>query len=391
MEFKSYSYGKQCIEQDDIDAVTAALQHEYLTQGPEISSFESDLSRRFGAKHVIVVNSGTAALHLACMALGIGPGDEVLVPTLSFAASANCALYCGASVTLMDVDPITGLLTPEIFQETVLRLSKQGRRPKALIAVDYAGQPCDWKNLRDFARAHGMYLIGDGCHALGAKLNGDELFSARFADVVCSSFHPVKHITTGEGGAAFTNDDTLAEKIRDLRTHGITRSQARMRENHGPWYYEMQSLGFNYRITDMQAALGRSQLRKLDRFLERRQRIATLYREILRAESHLTAPEERSDCFHAYHLFPVLLSTEVSISQKQKLFIEWKKAGLNLQVHYIPIHLQPYYRELYPEQGSLAGAESFYRREVSLPIHPGLNDADISEICDRLLKPLRKI
>lgn len=389
MASKEYSYGRHNIDEEDIAAVVRVLKGDFLTQGPEISLFEEELAKRFGAKHAIAVNSGTAALHLSLLALGLGKGDLVLVPSITFAASANSAVYCGCDVELLDVDPNTGRLTPSILTKKISDLKLAGRHPKALVAVDYAGHPCDWTELQKIALEHSLALVDDACHALGARWAGKEIYGATFADVVCGSFHPVKHITTGEGGAILTNRDDIATAARDLRSHGIVKDPARLSQNHGPWYYEMQSLGFNYRLPDLQAALGRSQLSKLDSFVARRRKIADEYRHWLAGDSRLDLVPDSSQAFHSYHLFPALLPEAMSLAEKAKLFASLKAAGLHLQVHYVPVHMQPYYQAKIGAPVSLPGAESFYRREISLPIHPGLNSKDIEEICVRLRSVLQ--
>ncbi len=383
-------YGRQFIDEDDIAAVVSVLRSDFLTQGPAIAAFEEDFARKVGAQQAIAVNSGTAALHACMAALGIGPGDEVIVPPITFTASANCALFVGATPIFADVTS-GGHIDPA---QVKLKLSP---RTKALIAVDYAGLPCEYDALLPICREAGIPLVCDACHALGATWNGKPAGSIGVLN--CFSFHPVKHIATGEGGMVTTDDPVLAQAIRDFRTHGITREASRFQglgaavglAERGPWYYEMQSLGYNYRMSDINAALGSSQLRKLDAFVARRREIAAQYCEGLAGLPHLTLPP--SDLHHAsrmpypathaFHLFPMQIDFEALGKTRSCVMQELRAAGVGTQVHYIPVHLQPYYRARrdVPLQ-ACPQAELFYRRALSLPMYPSMSEADVRCVVD---------
>lgn len=374
-------YGRQQIDDDDVAAVVEVLRGDWLTQGPAIPAFEAALCAAFGAPHAVVVNSGTAALHLGMMALGIGPGDAVIVPPITFAASGNAALYCGADVVFADVEPDTALISVGAV-ERVIRGHKGPGRLRAVVAVHYAGLPCDLEALGALCRQHGLELIEDACHAPGATWTdargtvrscGDASTSAFAA----FSFHPVKHFTTGEGGAVMTARPELADHVRDLRTHGITRAAGKMKKNEGPWWYEMQQLGFNYRMPDLLAALGTSQLAKHARWLERRRTLAARYRARLSGRSAVGVQALRPGREHAYHLFPAL------VERRREMFDHLVSLGIRPQVHYIPMHLLPYYVERYGTQ-QLPASEAWYARELSLPMYPGMSDQDVDRVCDAL-------
>jgi UDP-4-amino-4,6-dideoxy-N-acetyl-beta-L-altrosamine transaminase len=390
---KTYSYGKQLIDEEDIQAVVNALRSDYLTQGPRIEEFEAALCKRFGCKEAVVVSNATAGLHLLGLALGWGPGDIVVSTPNTFVASSNCVLYAGATPDFVDIDPVTYNLSPSLLEQKLELYESRGQRVKAVVAVDYAGHPCDWTALQDLAKRFKFQLVDDACHALGARWNGIEVCSAQFSVASILSFHPVKHMTTGEGGAVVTNSRGIAEKIRRLRAHGITRDAAILQQNDGPWYYEMQELGFNYRLTDMQCALGISQLRKLDRFLGERKQIAEYYNRNLKpleSEGLVTLPRVVDEAEHAYHLYPVQVQFEKLGRSRTQIFAELKELGVYPQVHYIPVHLQPYYRKHFGfKPGDFPVAESFYQNELSLPMYPGLSDADLAEIVSRLKRVLK--
>lgn len=374
-------YGHQCIGEDDIEAVVRVLRGDWLTQGPSVTDFEEALSRAFGATHALAMNSGTAVLHAGMAALGIAEGDIVVVPPITFVASANAALYCGADVAFVDVEPDTGLISADALAE-FLRSDPRRGRVRAVVAVHYAGMPCDMVNLARICEQNGIMLIEDACHAPGATWTdasrglhtiGDGSVSAFTA----LSFHPVKHITTAEGGALLTNDAGLAERAAMFRSHGITRRDELLHDNDGPWYYEQQVLGFNYRMPDVLAALGTSQLTKHDRWLQRRREVARVYREHFKAMPSLELQGERGGRNHAYHLFPVL------VQNRAVVFDELVRRGIRPQVHYIPVHRQPYYRAKYGEV-SMPAAESWYARELSMPMFQGITDEQITYVCDAL-------
>ncbi|MBC7419435.1 MAG: UDP-4-amino-4,6-dideoxy-N-acetyl-beta-L-altrosamine transaminase [Bdellovibrio sp.] len=387
---KTYTYGKQTIDADDIAAVVEALKSDWLTVGPRVIKFETDLTNRFGAKAAVAVANGTAGLHLIGLALGWKPGDLILTTANTFLASANCALYCGADADFVDIDEVSYNICPKKLEVKLKSLKQAGKKVTAVIAVDFAGHPCDWSTLSKLSKEYGFDLIDDACHAMGAKFEGEEICSGKFVKAVNLSFHPVKTMTTGEGGAILSNDLEFIKKVKVLRTHGMTKDIDVMERNDGPWYYEMQTLGYNYRITDFQCALGSSQLAKLDRFNEKRRAIAKYYDENL-DKSLMTLPKVASNVEHAYHLYPVLLNLEKFNVGKKEIFKALQDVGLNLQVHYYPVPLQPYYRKKYGFQESdFPVAYSFYQREISMPVYPLLENEDLVEICNRFHATLRK-
>jgi len=380
-----YSYGKQTIDKNDIETLNSVLKSPYLTQGPQIEKFEHVLCAFTGAKYATVVSSGTAALHLACLALGITKGEEGITSPLTFVASANCLLYCGATVKFADICPNTGLINPE---EIIKHISK---KTKVIIPVHYAGQSCDMEKIAQIANKHKLSVIEDASHAIGSDYKNKKVGSCQFSDMCIFSFHPVKTITTGEGGAITTNSKELYEKLKLYRTHGITKEIKKFTNpNHleiGPWYYEMHELGFNYRLTDLQAALGISQLKKLNEFAVKRNEIFRLYVEEFKNDARFkTLPYNKKT---VYHLFPLLLQFQHLKMTKVEVFKELNKQGIYPQVHYIPAHLQPYYsknlryfKENYPY------AELFYEQEMSLPLYPNLKLIDIKHIVSVIKKSI---
>ena len=381
------SYGKQSIDQTDIDEVINVLKGNWLTQGSAVKTFEKDLQNYFGAKHVCSVSNGTAALHLAGLALGWKTGDIVLTTPLTFLATANCIVYAGATPDFVDIDPYTYTIDPNLVEEKVKAYQSKGLKVKAVIGVDYAGHPCDWESLKEIANKFDLQLVNDNCHALGASYFGDKQYAIKYADVITQSYHPVKHITTGEGGAALSNNPKIDERIRRLRTHGITKDPNQMEENNDPWYYEMNEVGYNYRITDFQCALGSSQIRKLDKFVQKRREIAKKYNEAFSNIENLTIPVSNSAVYHAYHLYPLQIDFDNIFLTKLELFEKMKELGINLQVHYIPIHLQPFYKKNYGFNfGEYPISESFYKNEISLPIYYDLSMDDVSLVADNILK-----
>lgn len=364
-------YGRQTIDDDDLRAVAEVLRSDWLTCGPAVPRFEEAVAGFCGAAHGVAVSSGTAALHAAVFALGLGPGDEVIVPPMTFAATANCALYQGATPVFADVDPETLLLDPAAVEGRITP------RTRAVIGVDYAGQPCDWDALRAIADRHGLALVADGCHALGAGLGARRV--GTLARMTTLSFHPVKHVATGEGGMILTDDPELDRRLRLFRNHGIS-TEARQRENAGEWYYEMVELGYNYRLTDIQAALGASQMAKLPDFLERRRAVARFYDRAF-AGTAVRPLGKRPGLEHAYHLYVV------RVPDRDRVFKAMRAAGIGVQVHYIPVHLHPYYRSrLGTAEGLCPAAEAAAREILSLPMYPGLSDADAGFVAERLLE-----
>ena len=378
---KTYSYGRQTIDDADIQAVVEALKSDWMTQGPAIKNFEDALLSKFGGKYCSAVSNGTAGLHLIALGLGWKKGDIVLTVPITFLASANCILYAGATPDFVDIDPNTYTIDVKKLEEKILFYKKQNKKIKAVVAVDYAGQPCDWNTLKSLADKYGFQLVNDNCHALGAEYNGSMKYAAEYADAVNLSFHPVKHITTGEGGTIITNNKELDEKIKILRTHGITKDEKYLEKTDGPWYYEMHMLGFNYRITDFQCALGTSQLRKLDMFVKRRREIASFYDEAFRGNDYLEIPKNSDGCKHAYHLYALRIKYDKLKITKKELFASLKEKGIIGQVHYVPVHLQPYYRENFGfKKGDYPVAEKFYEEEISIPLYPALTDEDLRSI-----------
>jgi len=299
------SYGKQSIDQSNIDAVVDVLNGDWLTQGPAVETFENDLKNYFGAKNACAVANGTAALHLTGLALGWKTGDIIITSPITFLATANCIVYAGATPDFVDIDPLTYIIDPNLVEDKVKTYQSQGKKIKALIGVDYAGHPCDWKSLREISDKYGLQLVNDNCHAMGASYFGDKQYAVKYADVVTQSYHPVKHITTGEGGIVLTNDSTIYQKVKCLRNHGMTKDPNQLENNDGPWYYEMHETGYNYRITDFQCALGSSQLKKLGQFVQKRCEIAKKYNKSFSNGDKLIIPENHSSIEHAYHLYPL--------------------------------------------------------------------------------------
>lgn len=365
-------YGRQTIDDDDIAAVVEVLRSDWLTTGPAVERFEADICAYTGARHGVAVSNGTAALHAAMFALGIGPGDEVIVPPMTFAASANCILYQGGTPIFADVDAETLLIDPAAVKAAITP------RTKAIIAVDYAGQPCDWDALRAIADKYHLALVADGCHALGASFKGHKV--GTLADITVFSFHPVKHITTGEGGMAVTNDDRLAARMRAFRGHGIT-TTASQREKSGAWFYEMTELGYNYRITDFQCALGSSQLKKLPVWIDKRNELAQVYAAALAGQDSIRPLKCRKDVHHAYHLYVV------RTPERDALFRHLRANGIGANVHYVPVHLHPYYRNVIgTREGLCPVAEAAYREILTLPLWPGMSEENIFYITRMLLR-----
>ncbi len=365
-------YGRQTIDDDDVQAVVAALRSDWLTTGPAVDEFERAFAASVGAKHAVAVSNGTAALHTAMHAIGIGPGDEVIVPSMTFAATANCVVFCGGTPVFADVNSDTLLLDPGAAE------AKITPRTKAIIAVDYAGQPCDYGALRLIAERHHLALVDDACHALGGAL-GDKKVGT-LADLNTFSLHPVKNMTTGEGGVITTDHPELAGSMRLFRNHGIT-SDHRQRNAQGSWFYEMVDLGFNYRVTDFQCALGISQLKKLDGWIARRRQIAARYEEAFHGQSTVCPLGVRPGVLHAYHLFVVQLQGENASEMRARMFAELRERGVGANVHYIPVHLHPFYLKRFSTRvGQCPIAERAYERILSLPMFPTMRDCDVDKV-----------
>ena len=381
---KPIHYGHQSINRQDIDAVVKTLRSDFLTQGPTIAEFEKRIADYCGVKYASAVSSGTAALHAAMFAVGIGPGDEVVVPPLSFAATANCVLYQEATPVFADVVYETGLLDP---QEVEKKITK---KTKAIITVDYSGHPSYFSQLRKIAKKHNLVLVDDASHSLGATYQDGRIGSQ--ADIATFSFHPVKIITTGEGGMVVTNNKKFYDRANRFRTHGITKSAAEFIDRQKrlfPWYYEMQDLGFNYRLTDLQCALGISQLSRVDSFLKKRRALAALYTSLVGNDRRFVVYREQPDCLSSWHFYPLRIKG-ISAEKKLQLFKKLNAAGIFPQVHYIPIHLQPYYRKRFGfRQGDFPNAERFYKEEISLPLFVDLPLSDVKRIIDTLKRIVR--
>lgn len=357
-------YGRQDISESDIHAVIEVLRSDYLTQGPAVPAFEECLANYCGVQHGVAVNSATSALHIACLALDVGPGDIVWTSPITFVASANCALYCGAEIDFVDIDDRTYNMSVERLTEKLELAEISGKLPKVVIPVHLCGQSCDMASIHALANRFGFKIIEDASHAIGGKYQGKAIGSCRYSDITIFSFHPVKIITTAEGGMAMTNDPKLAKRMRLLRSHGITRDANEMtHEPDGAWYYQQIDLGYNYRMTELQAALGLSQMQRLDEFVNKRHAIAKRYDEAL-ADLPITLPSQLPDNYSAYHLYPI----RVRNNCRSAVFAAMRTAGIGVNVHYIPVHTQPYYQKLGFKDGDFPAAEAYYREAISIPM-----------------------
>lgn len=379
-------YGRQSISEADIQAVVEVLRSDWLTQGPAVEQFEACVAKYCGAAQAVALNSATSALHIACLAAGLSPGDTLWTSPNTFVASANCARYCGASVDFVDIDPKSYNLSPVALEAKLKRAAREGTLPKLLIPVHFSGQPCDMARIAELARAYGITVIEDACHAIGARYRGEPVGNCRFSDLTVLSFHPVKIVTTGEGGMVLTNRPELREKLLRLRSHGITRDPAVMEgESHGDWYYQQVELGFNYRITDLQAALGSSQMTRLEEFVARRQELANRYHLLLDGLP-LVLPWQGPEGSSAFHLYVVRLDPARACLTRRQLFDLMREAGIGVHVHYIPVHTQPYYRRLGFCEGMFPEAERYYAEALTLPIFAGMTEAEQ----DRVVEVLRR-
>lgn len=373
-------YGRQEVTQADIDAVEAVLRSDFLTQGPAVVRFEQALAAYCGAAHVVAVANATAALHLACLALDLGPGDWLWTSPNTFLASANCALYCGARVDFVDIDPHTYDMDPVALAAKLERARREGRLPKIVVPVHFAGQSCDMAAIGALAKRYGFRVIEDASHAIGGHYRDVPVGSCAFSDITVFSFHPVKIVTTGEGGAALTNDTALARRLERLRSHGMTREAALMdAEPDGAWYYQQIELGYNYRITDIQAALGLSQLARLDDYVQRRQRLVARYDALL-ADLPVIVPARAAGVRSAWHLYPIQVDARRCPRSRRQVFDALRAAGIGVNVHYIPVHTQPCYRRLGFARGDFPRAEAYYAHAISLPMFATLTDAAQDEV-----------
>ena len=382
-------YGRQSISDEDIQAVVNVLRSDWLTQGPAIKQFEQAVANYCGARYAVAVNSATSALHIACLAAGLGPGATLWTSPNTFVASANCGLYCGASVNFVDIDPHTYNLSVERLEEKLVAAQRNGTLPKLLIPVHFAGQSCDMARIADLAKIYGFRVVEDASHAIGGRYRQTVIGSCSFSDMTVFSFHPVKIITTGEGGMVLTNSREMYEKLARLRSHGITRDPALMEgDSHGPWYYQEIELGFNYRMTDIQAALGLSQLKCLDEFVDRRHQLIGRYNQAL-SNLPLVLPYQHPEAYSAFHLYVIRLKLNAMKMNRRKVFEELRASGIGVNVHYIPVHTQPYYRTLGFNAGDFPEAEKYYENAISLPMFPGLLEKDQDYVIDTLRDTLR--
>lgn len=376
-------YGTQDIHEEDIFAVIDTLRSPYLTQGPKVKQFEGAIAGYCGSKHAIACNSATSALHLACLALGLQAGDRLWTSPNSFVASANCGLYCGALVDFIDIELNHFNISPLALEEKLIWARKNNQLPKIVIAVHFAGEPCDMSKIHKLSKEYGFKVIEDASHAIGSTYKGVKTGSCTYSDITVFSFHPVKIITSGEGGCALTNDPILADKMRLLQSHGITRDSEKITDPSEPWFYEQQDLGFNYRMTDIHASLGLSQLKRVDDYIKRRHLLADHYDEQLK-NLPLILPKRTQETYSSLHLYPIQICNEQPTTLRKELFIKLREDGIGVNVHYIPIHFQPYYQAMGFSKGDYPNAEKYYSRAITIPLHPKLSENDVSFICDRL-------
>jgi UDP-4-amino-4,6-dideoxy-N-acetyl-beta-L-altrosamine transaminase len=367
-------YGRQSISPADIQAVVEVLQSDWLTQGPAIERFEKAVAEYCGAKYAVAVSSATAALHISCLAAGLGPGDWLWTSPNTFVASANCGLYCGAKVDFVDIDPQTYNLSVEKLEEKLIEAEHSGKLPKVVVPVHFAGQSCEMERIGTLAQKYGFAVLEDASHAIGGRYQGLPIGSCQYSDMAVFSFHPVKIITTGEGGMVVTNCADLYERLIRLRTHGITRNPDLMTEpSHGPWYYQQLELGFNYRMTDIQAALGASQMQRLNEFVSRRRLLSDRYNEML-AGLPVTLPWQHPDTESSWHLYVIRLRLDKIAKTHRQVFEELRQAGIGVNLHYIPVHTQPYYQNLGFKWGDFPQAEEYYQEAISIPLYYDLTE-----------------
>jgi len=381
-------YGRQDITQTDIDAVVGVLQSDFLTQGPMVPRFEQSVAQHVGATHALAVNSATSALHIACLALGLGPGDRLWTTPITFVASANCALYCGADVDFVDIDPRTYNLCPQALALKLEQAEREGNLPKVVVPVHLCGQPCDMQAIHALSLRYGFKIIEDASHAIGGKYQGEFIGNSRYSDITVFSFHPVKIITTAEGGMALTNDEALANKMALLRSHGITRDPAQMtREADGPWYYQQIDLGFNYRMTELQAALGVTQMERLDQYVARRHQLARRYDDLLTGLP-VTAPWQHADSYSGLHLYVIRLQLDKIEKTHRQVFEALRELGIGVNLHYIPVHSQPYYERMGFKPDDFPQSQTYYQEAISIPMFQTMSDEQQDEVIQALKKSL---
>ncbi len=378
---KFLPYGKQWVDEDDIQAVVKVLAGDYLTTGPTVDAFEETLCEATKAQFATAVNSGTSALHVMYFAAGLKAGDEIITSPMTFAATANAALYLGASVKFVDVEADTGNLNPELIEDAI------GEQTKLIVPIDFTGHPADYDPINKVAEKHGLTVVADAAHSLGASYKGRPVGTLAAATEL--SFHPVKPVTTAEGGAIVTNDPEIDKRSKRFRTHGITKNSDDMLQNEGPWFYEMQDLGFNYRITDIQCALGLNQMKKLSSFIQRRRAIAAMYDQAFAGLSELILPTQRKNVESGWHLYVIRVAEDPS--KRLVLFERLRDLGLGVQVHYIPVHYHPYYKELGFKKGQFPNAEDYYARAISLPMYPRMTNDDVESVIERVTQAVKEI
>jgi UDP-4-amino-4,6-dideoxy-N-acetyl-beta-L-altrosamine transaminase len=382
---KLIPYGRQCVDEDDIKAVLEVLRSDFLTQGPKVREFEEALAEYCGAKYAVSFSSGTAALHGAYFAAGIGKGDEVITSPITFLATANAALFLGGRPVFVDIEPDIGNIDADLVEPVITS------KTKAIVPVHFAGHPADLQRIAEIAKEHNLIVVEDACHALGAKYQNTTIGDCKYSDMAVFSFHPVKSIATGEGGAVLTNNKKYYEKLVMFRQHGVTKADGAFvnkGEDAGQWYYEMQYLGYNYRLTDIQCALGISQLKKLDRFIQKRRQIVNAYNRAFKGNSFFDLPVEKSGVESAWHLYAVRLKDAYK-RMKKKIFEELRLRRLGVQVHYIPVHLQPYYQQLGYSRDLCPKSKDFYERQISIPIYPAMSEEDAEYVINNLLDVLK--
>ena len=381
-------YGRQEITQEDIDAVVEVLKSDFLTQGPKVPEFENTVARHVGAKFGVAVNSATSALHVACAALGLGEDDWLWTSPVTFVASANCGLYCGAKVDFVDIDPRTYNLCPDALERKLEQAREQDRLPKVVVPVHLCGQPCDMERMKALSELYGFRIVEDASHAIGGKYQGEFIGSGRFSDITVFSFHPVKIVTTAEGGMAVTNDAELAQRMEMLRSHGITRDPARMtHEPDGPWYYQQVDLGFNYRMTELQAALGVSQMARLDDFVKRRHELARRYDELL-ADLPVVTPWQHPDSYSGLHLYVIRLKLGEIRASHREVFESLREQGIGINLHYIPVHTQPFYEAMGFAPDDFPESKSYYNEAISIPMYHGLTFEQQDAVVEALKQAL---
>jgi UDP-4-amino-4,6-dideoxy-N-acetyl-beta-L-altrosamine transaminase len=382
-------YGRQDISQADIDSVVGVLRSDFLTQGPQVPLFEKTVSDYCGAEFGVATNSATSALHVACLALGLGKGDWLWTSPNSFVASANCGLYCGAKVDFVDIDPQTYNLSAEELENKLIQAKQDNNLPKVVIPVHFSGQSCDMKKIHLLSQEYGFKIIEDASHAIGGRYLDQPIGGCQYSDITVFSFHPVKIITTAEGGLATTNDEELAGRMQLFRSHGVTRSPNLMtRPSEGDWYYQQINLGFNYRMTDLQAALGVSQMLRLDEFVTQRHTLQERY-DLLLSSLPIVRPYQNQDGYSALHLYPIQIELGSVGKSRQKIFDELRRSNIGINVHYIPIHTQPYYQQLGFQEGDFPNSEAYYERSISIPLFHAMTPEQQDEVCGALKKALQ--